>query len=217
MSYPEENGAIKRVANKISGNIFVIQISSVTKLKGHLMKNKRCRWGLCISEKQARTSLQAILANSASSQPCPTTNTSIITNLKTTTTNITNITIPLYYHHHPSHLPFRSSANDYQRHQRQILTSNMYINYTSEQALWSTALMKKDQNDFDGLVMFHVPSTYQKGTQVALILRNLQLFFSQKMISSNRKVSIYKILTCDNFFSLLLFLGMECAFGINSK
>ena len=77
--------------------------------------------------------------------------------------------------------------------------------------------MKKDQNGFDGLVMFHVPSTYQKETEVALILRNLQLFFSQKMISSNRKVSIYKILTCDNFFSLLLFLGMECAFGINSK
>ena len=120
-------GRSQRVANKISGNIFVIQISSATKLKGHLMKNKRCRWGLCISEKQGRTSLQAILANSASSQPCPTTNTSIITNLKTTTTNLTNITIPLYYHHHPSHLPFRLSANNYQRHQCQILTLNMYM------------------------------------------------------------------------------------------
>ena len=46
--YPKEAihrrmGRPQGVANKFSGNIFVTQISSATKLKGHLMKNKRCR------------------------------------------------------------------------------------------------------------------------------------------------------------------------------
>ena len=79
----------------------------------------------------------------------------------------------------------------------------------------------KNQNDFDGFdhsVMFHVMYLYRRDHRYrSLSFFGLCSFFTQMMISSNRKVSIYKILTCDNFFSLLLFLGMECAFGINSK
>ena len=163
------------------GEYFLIQISSATKLKGHLMKNKRCRWGLCISEKQGRTSLQAILANSASSQPCPTTNTSIITNLKTTTTNLTNITIPLYYHHHPSHLPFRLSANNYQRHRRQILTSNMCISIMHQNRSTGPKPWFKKSKWLWWLwslshVSCHVPVQKGPQVQVALILWTLQLF-----------------------------------------